>query len=331
MLKKIAVIIIGVVFIALVFRASIVSGYWWVFWLLLLLALPLPFLKTESLKMAHAIAFWTVLGLIYLAPFYFPTTYDGVTARIDSIETNFGFWVAPDYERDQRDAERKQCEMEHASLFAEYEIERAEINAKPVSTERWKELEELSEDVRKLQKELNAKSFCSEYSSTTTPTPTPTPEPAATPSQGNSTSSGSSIFVNAKSYQGVQYGVVKNNSTLHIKGSGTSVWKNIPVGNPTKFEECGPDGTSPTNSPLISKESYMSNINDYLCPLALKGALIGKIGDGKWFPVGSNYKEEVKQGGMLVLAINDLDPQKQSISNWADNDKGIMAYVQNEQ
>lgn len=130
-------------------------------------------------------------------------------------------------------------------------------------------------------------------------------------------------YADATKSEGVSTRVLKAGTKLNIRGSGTAVWKNLVVGNPTKYEECGPEGTSPTRSSLISKEDYYSNINQYLCPTALKGALIAKIGNGSWFAVGNNYTGEVTSDGVLTIAVNDLDPGKHPILNWQDNSKGF--------
>ncbi len=150
----------------------------------------------------------------------------------------------------------------------------------------------------------------------------------AAPSQGKVVAGTQKVFVDAKNYNGINAGYVSSGSKITITGSGTAVWKNINPGNPTRHEECGPGGTSPTGSPLISREEYFSNINMYMCPTALKGALIAKIGDGSWFPVGPNYKGVASSSGNLLLAINDLDPSKANPSqNWSDNSKGFDTTV----
>jgi hypothetical protein len=151
---------------------------------------------------------------------------------------------------------------------------------------------------------------------------------SSVPSSQSFTRGDGETFVDAKSYNGVDSGIdLKAGDKWQASASGTAVWKNISVGNPTKYEETGPDGTSPTASPLMTPSEYWSNIDQYLCPKAKKGALIAKIGDGEWFSVGSNYKGEAKTSGRLVFAVNDLDPQKQSVSNWQDNDKGFTVAV----
>lgn len=158
---------------------------------------------------------------------------------------------------------------------------------------------------------------------------------AVTNSSSNNSSNGASsgkksMFVDATNSAGVSSGFfVKSGTTVKVSASGTAVWKNIPVGNPSKYEECGPDGTSSTASKLISKAEYMSNMDQYLCPTALKGQLIAKVGNGSWFPVGSNYKGEMTNDGNLVFAINDLDPAKQPVAeNWGDNSKGFQITVE---
>ncbi len=65
-----------------------------------------------------------------------------------------------------------------------------------------------------------------------------------------------------------------------------------------------------------------------LCPKALKGQLIAKVGNGSWFPVGANFKGEMTNEGNLVFAINDLDPAKQPVLNWSDNSKGFQVIVE---
>jgi hypothetical protein len=118
---------------------------------------------------------------------------------------------------------------------------------------------------------------------------------------------------------------VKAGQTLVITASGKGIWKNISADSPdaksNPFEECGPDGTPPTN-----KQEYYSNIRNYQCSTAYKGALIGRIGEnGIPFAVGSNFKEIVNQSGLLYLGINDQRPDLGD--NWSDNSGGFPVMV----
>lgn len=138
----------------------------------------------------------------------------------------------------------------------------------------------------------------------------------------------SSVFVDAKDSDGVDSGVyLKKGSTLEINGSGTAVWKDIPVGNPSKYQEAGPEGTPPDNSDSWDGRLYGADLDKYLCPTANKGALIARIGNGPWFKVGKYYKGEVTRSGKLDLAVNDVDIKKLPEANWYDNKKGFTAAI----
>ena len=155
-----------------------------------------------------------------------------------------------------------------------------------------------------------------------------TPSTPSSSPQSDSVVGKGGVYVDAKDSNGVDSGiVVKSGSVIEVQASGKAVWKNIPVGNPTKYEETGPNGTLPNQSPLMSESEYWSNIDQYLCPSARKGALIAKVGNGPWFYVGDNYKGGIQSNGKLVFAINDLDPQKHSAANWRDNSKGFQVTV----
>jgi hypothetical protein len=116
---------------------------------------------------------------------------------------------------------------------------------------------------------------------------------------------------------------VTKGQTITVTATGQGVWKNIPKGNPTAFEQCGPDGTSPNASSLMTPAEYWSNIGSYRCSKAQKGALIGRYNNGPWFPVGSNFKGEVKEDSEFVLGINDLKPEL-GAANWADDSGGFQ-------
>jgi hypothetical protein len=120
---------------------------------------------------------------------------------------------------------------------------------------------------------------------------------------------------------------LKGGERLVITATGRGVWKNIPSGSPTAYpkpyEECGPDGTPP-----VDKKDYYSNISDYQCAKALKGALIGKVGEnGLPFPVGSSFNQVITDKGILYLGINDLKPQYGN-ENWADNSGSYTVRIQ---
>jgi hypothetical protein len=141
-------------------------------------------------------------------------------------------------------------------------------------------------------------------------------------------SSRQSVFVDAKNPNGVDSGIyVRAGSTLEVKASGRAVWKNIAVGNPTKYEECGPNGTPPDDSSSYAGKLYGADLHAYLCPTARKGALIAKVGDGPWFKVGNNFKGELNTSGRLIFAVNDVDIKQLHPFNWSDNDKGFQATV----
>jgi hypothetical protein len=119
---------------------------------------------------------------------------------------------------------------------------------------------------------------------------------------------------------GIQLGA---GQVLTITASGKGVWKNIhsdnPNASPTAYEECGPDGTPP-----VDKQDYYSNINNYQCPIAYKGALIGRIGENSIpFAVGLNFKQTINQSGKLYLGINDQKPELGN--NWDDNSGSFTA------
>jgi hypothetical protein len=117
---------------------------------------------------------------------------------------------------------------------------------------------------------------------------------------------------------------VSPGQTLTITASGRGVWKNIspsnPNATPNAFEECSPEGTSP------NAIDYHSNIQKYQTSSANKGALIGRIGNGKPFKVGENFTKKVTESGVLYLGINDMKPEIDP-SAWTDNSGGFQAQV----
>lgn len=107
---------------------------------------------------------------------------------------------------------------------------------------------------------------------------------------------------------------VHQGQMVDIRASGQGVWKNLQSAG---YEECGPDGTPP-----VDRADYFSNIGDYQCPIAQKGALIAKYGqNGAWFPVGKHFQRRAPKSCLLILGINDQKPENGS-QNWADNSGG---------
>lgn len=159
------------------------------------------------------------------------------------------------------------------------------------------------------------------YSGSATSTSNPFTTSAAPTTSKSSTVS---TFVDAKAQNGVDSGIyLKKGSTLEIDASGTAVWKDIPIGNPSKYQEAGPDGTPPDNTDSWDGRLYGADLNKYLCPTANKGALIAKIGNGPWFKVGKKYKGEITTSGKLFYGVNDVDVTKLPEANWYDNKKGF--------
>ncbi len=116
---------------------------------------------------------------------------------------------------------------------------------------------------------------------------------------------------------------VSAGQVLTITATGRGVWKNVPANSPTAYpkpyEECGP--------PPVDKKDYFSNISDYQCQKANKGALIGKIGEnGLPFLVGSSFNQPLSETGLLSLGINDLRPEL-GHQNWADNQGSFKAHI----
>lgn len=322
---RVVQLLLAVVVIALIMRASVATSYAYWFWMLLMLAIPLAFIVPKPLTMKYAVAYWIIFAIIHFGAWYSPGIYDGTLSRIA-----FTDYVVGDFIRASEDDEASvitgtDCRKRREKVNKQYAASLAKIN-QSLDTAQQIELAKAAKAISEADHRI-IDGYCKQSGAATSSTPSPVaPSNPSTPSAPVQTG-GNEVFVDATLSSGVPSVSLKSGSKFRIQGSGTAVWKNIPVGNPTKYEECGPSGTSPTGSPLMSKGEYFSNINDYLCPTALKGALIARVGNGAWFPVGKNYQGVTTRDGQLVLAVNDVDPAKQPLLNWNDNSKGFQATV----
>ncbi len=85
---------------------------------------------------------------------------------------------------------------------------------------------------------------------------------------------------------------VKAGDILEITSSGYWCWASWEPGSCS-----GPDGSAPPYD-----RAYEGDLLVFTAP---HGALVGRIGSGDWFFIGSNYKESVTSSGRLLLAAND--------------------------
>ena len=253
------------------------------------------------------------------------TTKKGIAAHF----LNFAKNLLPDNSANDEVTHQADMDCDEATAEFRYNVEQKLLDNYKQDGDVDKYLRARAELQEKLMKNTALCSSASRSSVTPSSTPAPASTPASTTSSTSmvATTGTTKVFVDATRYNGVGSVQLISGRKFEIKGTGTAVWKNIPVGNPTKYESCGPEGTSPTASVKMTREEYFSNIGDYLCPTALKGALIAKIGNGAWFPVGKNFQGVAQNDGVLTLAVNDVDPQKQSTSNWADNGGGFSVAV----
>lgn len=101
-------------------------------------------------------------------------------------------------------------------------------------------------------------------------------------------------------------------ASFHVFGSSseTNTGYTVSLGDQIQFIAVGsvntyPDATNPPN-PWSGPDGNGYNCNaQCLLPSAQFGALIGRIGSGNWFLIGSRKSLTVSTSGELILAVND--------------------------
>lgn len=104
---------------------------------------------------------------------------------------------------------------------------------------------------------------------------------------------------------------VEAGDVLKITSSGYWCWASWEPGSCS-----GPDGSAPPYD-----RAYEGDLLVFTAP---HGALVGRIGSGDWFLVGSNYEETAATSGRLLLADND-----NAVSGgYGDNTGSVQAIIE---
>ena len=123
---------------------------------------------------------------------------------------------------------------------------------------------------------------------------------------------------------------VRQGQNLRIQASGTIIWFNTTT-NPRECctKTASPDGYDISNLDNALKAQYAEDMKSYLCPTALKGALIARFNGGPWFLIGEKYNYKATKSGTLKFSVNEVKFVK-SKYDWMDNSGEFLVKIETE-
>ena len=190
-LKRVIYLVVAIFVLALIFRATVATGFTYVFLLLLFLAVPLFFIIPKPLTMPYAIAYWVILGIIYIVPWVAPGTYDGITSRLTFVDFIFGETVRAKDSTGIDIATATKCRNLRMEIEDQYQADLAKIDPSLSISDKGGKGKAARDKANKALADINS-TLCAESAESTPKSSVATPTPSVLAvSSAPSTSAGS--------------------------------------------------------------------------------------------------------------------------------------------